>query len=225
VSKQIMETFSVPSPPTKFNNFQITAVRLIVANGVLWGVLPLAITNIQVSQTGYGAVFALCENGSSRSRGNIANRTALQTPFAAALVSIFEKYLLNNPLVAPTDKLALGIHSPSTSRSVVAAPTTAPLVVIHNGESLQVIVVMHDAATGKVAKPKGVGFMEVWYKIGSPEPVAISECINKVNIHKSGSAILFDLADKANRIYLFCRWINTKGSAGPWTNLITGVVS
>lgn len=54
-----METFSIPSSPTKFNNVQITAVRLVVANGVAWGVLPLAITNIQVSQTGYVAAYGM----------------------------------------------------------------------------------------------------------------------------------------------------------------------
>ena len=220
-----MELFSVPSSPTKFNNFQIIAVRLIVLNGVAWGILPLAVTNIQATQAGYGVAYGLCSSKSTRSSGNIVSRDNLQVPFAAALVSIFEKYLLNNPLVAVADKLALGIHTPSTAHTTVAAPNAAPEVRISNGESLQLVITMHDVATGKKAKPKGVGFMEVWYKIGDPAPVAITDCVNKVNIHKSGDPINFTLADKAKLVYLFCRWVSVKGESGPWTTLITGVVS
>ncbi len=220
-----MELFSIPSSASKFNPLQITTIRLLVANGVAWGVLPLAVTNIVLSQSAYEAVFNLCNNPYTRSRGNIANRVALQIPFAAALTSIYEKYLLNNPLITAADKLAMGIHDSVSTHASIPAPELAPLLTVSNGSSLQHLFKIRNSDTGRLARPVGVCFCEVWFKVGDPAPISLNDATQKAFLVKSGLGINFALSDKGKTVHYIGRWVSRKGVAGPWTDFFNGVVA
>jgi len=44
---------------------------------------------------------------------------------------------------------------------------------------------MRNAATSRIGKPKGVGFMEMWYKVGDPAPMGLPDANQKININVS----------------------------------------
>lgn len=219
-----MESFSIPSSHIKFNTLQGVVVALLVAKGVSWGVLPATITDAIAKQTAWAAAYTLSTGRTTKSVGNTAARNTLQVTYAAFLKGVFELNLMYNASILPADNIALGIKTVSGTHATIPAPTTVPVVAIGYNASLQQSVKFTNSTTGKKGKPKGVGFLEVWYKIGDPAPVAMTDCINKANIHKWGDVISFNLADKGKMVYYFARWVDTKGQEGPWTLPFSAVI-
>jgi hypothetical protein len=220
-----MESFSVPSSAKKFNDFQNTVIRLLVANGVAWGVLPLATTNVLVMQTSWATAYTLSTGKSTKIVGNTVNRNALKLPFVIALKSIFEKYLINNPLISSADQVSLGLHLVGGAHASIPPPSTQPTVIFTFLVTLVQTVKLRNITTGKRGKPAGVGFCEIWYKIGDPAPLSFTDCINKVNIGKSDETITYSLADKGKNAYYFARWVSKQGIAGPWTAVFSAVIA
>lgn len=216
-----MEEFSISKVASKFNKLQKTVITLVVAKATDWGVLPLAVTNIQANQTAYTPLYALSTGKSTKSVGNTANRDAYMDDFFYnALSSLFIKYLLNNTAISAADKLAMGIHLPNTSRTPKPNPTTSPLIKIKgNGENLQLLVEIRNAATNRIGKPAGVGFAEIWYNVDTPIPVAVADALLKINISNSGEVMTFLGAQQGKKMYYFARWVTKKGGFGPWTDL------
>ena len=118
----------------------------------------------------------------------------------------------------------MGIHSLAKNKTTIPDPDTAPKVSIVFA-ILQHIFKMRNALTNRLGRPKGVGFMEVWYKIGGTAPVEFKDANLKINIHKSGQSITFELSQKGEIVYYFARWVSGKGAYGPWTEMFSaGIV-
>ena len=119
----------------------------------------------------------------------------------------------------------MGIHEMGTQGAPIPDPTQAPQVTISYDAPLQHIVKMRNAATGRVGKPKGVGFMEMWCKIGDPAPMGLPDANLKVNITKSGKTITYLLSQKGMTVYFFARWVTKKGGYGPWGAFFSAVIA
>ena len=220
-----MDIVSIPRNANGFNALQSLVNTLLALKGLEWGILPLAITNLLVNQTTFKPLFDNCANKATVSKGNRSLRdNYISEIYYLQLEKVFTKYLLNNDAISVADKLALGIHPQAHNNAPIPNPTTAPIMLISNGQPLQMNVVIRNAATGKIGKPKGVGFCEIWYKIDDPAPVNLDEAVKKVNIKKSGEVLTFPLTDKGKKIYFFARWITKKGGAGPFTDLFSGII-
>ena len=137
-----MESYSISKVPSVFNTLQETVIALVVAKGTLWGVLPLAVTNIVGNQTKYTPMWKLSIGKTTSSSGNVKDRdTYVNDFFYPALEELFIKYLINNDSISAADKLAMGIHEPNKSHTLIPDPTTSPFMKIAgNGESLQLFV-------------------------------------------------------------------------------------
>ena len=220
-----MEIYSIPSLPSKFNQLQIVVLALIIAKGVAsWGMTLLEVNAIVAYQTAWTPLWAASVNKLTKNQTATVNRDATQLVFQPALALVFDDYLINNAAISAADKLAMGIHLFGSARTPVPDPTTAPRVNITYGAPLQQIVNMTNAATGKIGKPKGVGFMEMWYKIDDPAPMGLGDMNLKINIAKSGSPITYLLSQKGKTVYFFARWVTKKGGYGPWGAYFSAVI-
>ena len=218
-----MEIYSISRVPSKFNTLQKTVVTLVVNKGVAWGILPLAITNIQANQTVYTPLYALSVGKTTKNPGNTTNRdTYVADYYYPAMDVLFSKYLINNDAISAADKLALGIHAPIISHTPIPDPTASPMIkIVGKGEDLQLMVELRNAVTKKLGKPKGVGFCEIWYSVDAPVPVTIDDTTSKINIPKSGTIMTFLGTQQGKRLYYFARWVTKRGGFGPWTGLLS----
>ena len=221
-----MDIYSISKVHSKFNKQQKIVIKLIQAKGKDWGMLETAITAIVGTQTAYTPLYDTSVNPITKSVGNTLLRNDYQDKtFYPALDGVYTKYLINNPLISVDDKAAMGIHSPNTNHTSIQNVTTSPIMKVTNGESLYQIITMRNAETNRIGKPPGVHFCEIWYKIGDPAPTDFSEANIKKNIKKSGTSILFDMADKGKMVYYFARWVMESGEWGPWTKLFSCIIA
>ena len=221
-----MEEFSIPKVPSKFNKRQKTVIDLLQSKGKDWGVVAAVITDTVALQTKYTPLYDVSVNNITRSVGNTLKRNAFQKDyFYPGLEMVYTKHLINNPLIEADDKAAMGIHSPNTSRTPIPDVTTSPIMKVMNGESLYHIFTMRNAATNRIGKPPGVHFCEIWFKVGDPEPTGFKDTSEKRNLNKSGSSIMFDMADKGKVVYYFARWVMKSGAWGPWTKVFNCIIA
>jgi len=221
-----MEIYSMPGLASKFNKLQITVIGLVVLRGVsTYGMTALDVANILGYQTNYTPLYAASVAKTTKNEVTTTNREENQLLFAPALVKVFNKFLINNPAISAADKLAMGIHEMGAPGAPVPPPTQAPIVTISYDAPLQHIVKMRNAATNRIGKPKGVGFMEMWYKIGDPAPTGLADANLKININKSGQTITYLLSQKGMTVYFFARWVTKKGEYGPWGAYFSAVIA
>ena len=220
-----MEIYRMSKVPSIFNTLQNTVVGLIIEKGESeWGMTSLEVDNIVGRQVTWTPLWNAAAEEMTKNKKATEDRNENQLLYQPALVIVFNSFLLHNDGISAADKAAMGIHQRETTTTLVPDPTQAPRVNITYGEALQLIINMRNAATGKIGKPSGVGFMEMWYKIGNPAPTGLGDAILKINIHDTGTAMTFLLSQKGMTVYFFARWVTRKGTYGPWGAYFSAVI-
>ena len=216
----------MPKLASKFNTLQNTVVSLIVLRGVsVYGMTATEVSNIVAFRTNWTPLYAASTAKLTKSMTTTTNRDENQLLYEPALTIVFDDFLVNNNAISAADKLAMGIHEMTVPGAPIPPPTQAPSVTITHGASLQLVINMRNAATSRIGKPKGVGFMEMWYKVGDPAPMGLPDANQKINISKSGTAITYLLSQKGLTVYFFARWVTRKGGYGPWGAFFSGVIA
>ena len=131
------------------------------------------------------------------------------------LETLFTKILINKAFNSPADRLAMGIHETYTNRTSIPEPTTLPIMkFVADGEDLQLLVTLPNAAINKLAKPAGVCFLEIWYSMDTPIAVVVADTTLKINSHESGTMIAFLGEKQGKKMYYFASWATHKGFCG-----------
>ena len=220
-----MEIYKMSKVPSIFNTLQNTVCDLIDDKGESdWGMTSLEVDNILARRNTWSPLWAASTEKMTKNKTATTDRNENQLLYQPALVVVFNSFLLNNNGISVADKIAMGLHQRVTTTTPVPDPTQAPRVSITYGEALQHIVNMRNAATGKIEKPKGVGFMELWYKIGDSAPMGLGDANLKINIHNYGDRITYQLSQKGMTVYFFARWVTRKGTYGPWGAFFSAVI-
>ena len=123
-----------------------------------------------------------------------------------------------NPAVTDTQRQAMQITVPDTTRTPAAVPTSRPTVKIDTSERLRHTLTFTDEATPTSrAKPAGVAACEVWLLTGTTAPAG-PDAMHLQAVDKSSPYIMeFDSADAGKTAWWALRWVNTKGEHGPWS--------
>ncbi|MBC6475240.1 MAG: hypothetical protein GDA48_22510 [Hormoscilla sp. GM102CHS1] len=127
--------------------------------------------------------------------------------------------LQHNPKITDVHRLGLGITVPDPSRtSVVAIPTTAPVVQVDLSKRFEHIINLADKETpNRRRKPKGVTGCEIWVKIGDNIPKEANE-LRLVNVARTTP---FNAKYSGNEVgkmaHYMLRWVTSRGELGPWS--------
>lgn len=130
-----------------------------------------------------------------------------------------------NPAMTDPERIAAGIKVRDGTRTRAAVPTTAPALTIDNSQRLQQTIHFRDVTTPtSKAKPPGVQFIELRCYCG-PTPPADPTAFGWV-ANDSGTPYLkvFDATDANKDAWWVARWVNTRGEAGPWSEVVKATV-
>ena len=214
----------MPKLASAFDALQATTVGLIVEKGVaIYGMLKKDVDDIVVAQAIWTPKQAATKDPMNKNKAATTLRDDYLPIYSDKLVSVYDSFLINNDKIDAADKMAMGIHLAVKNGTPIPDPDTAPDVTVEFS-ILQHIFKMRNALTNRLGKPKGVGFMEIWYKVGGTKPVEFADANLKINIHLSGQSITFNLSQKGETVYYFARWVSNKGTCSPWTEMFSAVI-
>jgi hypothetical protein len=220
------ESFSMPSNYKSRYDFTKTALKMCAENQTPWGVPPPALAALQTAFTPFETNYELTINRQTQSPAVTAARNAGWANVEPLVQALYNVHLLNNDAISITDKQILGILPINPGgKSPFTAPATIPLVVLLSEQITVLYVLFSDSATpASHAKPDGVAFCELRYKIGGDTPVSIDECPLNRFISRSHEAMFFEPTQRGKIIYVYARWVNRNSKTGPWSGLVTTVI-
>jgi len=221
-----MELYRIPRNVPQFNDYQESFFTLITDNATAWGIPAANVTKITTLRTSWGTAYKLQADEYTASKANRIARDNVRDAYEIEIKNIIEQYLLNKSVVPEEKKGALGIKTKKPAASTKSNSQGYPVTEVRLKSSLTHSIVFHDSiATTSKAKPKGVAFCELRYKIvetGSPAPTSADDFTSYELISTSGGEVHFDDAHRGKTAHYFSRWRRNDGSTGPWSSFTSG---
>lgn len=220
------ESYRIPSKPLDCFEVSNTVLRMITESGEKWGVPRSVTTDFTTVMADYNSNYQVANNRSTQSPGATAARNASWSPVKVQLTEIYNNYFLNNPAISVSDKEILGINIINQGgKAPFPAPTSTPNVTLSSEQISILYVVFSDSATpNSHAKPEGVAFCEICYKIDGVAPVTPEECPLNKYISRSHEPLVFEPSQRGKVVYLYARWVNRNSKTGPWSGVFTSII-
>ncbi len=221
-----MEQYRIPTSVNQFDVYQESFSDLITKNAADWGIPATTVTKLTALRNKWAPAYKLQADEYTASKANKITRDTVRKEYETEIKNIIEQYLLNKPTIADDKKGTIGIKTRKPASSTKSVSKGHPVIQVRINGSLAHSIVFRDSiATASKAKPKGVAFCELRYKIvetGTPPPVSSEEFTGYEFISSSGRDVLFPEAYRGKTAHYFARWRRTDGSTGPWSAFTDG---
>jgi len=220
------ESYRLPVSPTDCFDFMNNTLTYCVPNAVAWSIPDDVIKDLQTKGVNYSKNYAIANNRQTQSPAATVARDASWSIVKPPLVDLYNDYLINNDAISAADKQALNIYTVNNGGSApIPAPVTTPTVTLTAIQIAVLKVLFTDSDTpGSHAKPNGISFCELWYKIDGAAPASPDECPDSCYISRSGSTMVFEPTQRGKTIYVYARWVTRTGKTGQWSAQFSAII-
>ena len=215
---------NIPAPDPAFNNWQVTLIAYITANRAALGVSTGDLTALTAGQTAWTAAYATHQATQTQALSDRQAKDDARADYTT-LIRATVGQMQKNPAVTDTQRQAMQITVPDTTRTPAAVPTSRPTVKIDSSQRLSHKLEFRDEATPTSrAKPAGVTASEVWLFVGTTAPAG-PDAMHLQGVDRSTPYLMeFDSADAGKTAWWALRWVNTKGEHGPWSATVSATI-
>ena len=220
-----MATDYIPAPDDAFAHWLDQFILFATLHASELGITTAQLTAMNNAQalwaTGY-ADFLTALNAL-----RMATQTKDETRAAVeALARTLAGQVQKRPATTNDQRVGLGITVPKAGPTPSPVPSTAPTMQkIDTGTRSILNLFYADSATPtKLAKPAGVQFAEIREQIGGTAPVDPETMPLLAMEGRAPYRADFAPADIGQTVWLALRWVNTRGQAGPWSEIFSAVV-
>lgn len=210
-----------PSKEADLNIYFQTAVAYLITNSVRLLVSAANKTALPTLLTAWNTTYPTTQNPDTRTRTSTDNKNAARDNLMTLLRKIYGD--IPESVLTDQDRNTLNLAQRSTTRTAVPVPDTKPIGQVDTSKRLVHTISFTDE-DGSAAKPEGVRGCQVWMKIGSPA-VDPSELSFVATDTRSPYVNQFDGKDAGKSVYYWLRWENTRGEAGPWSDVVTATIT
>jgi hypothetical protein len=190
-----------------------------------YNIPSLVVTNLVEMKIKWDKLVLICDTVSTKGKGATANRNKYQPKYSNALESAISLYLLSNADVSAPDLLSFHISLPSKNRKPTPAATSTIVAKVKYKEPLAHYFGFTDSKTGKLAKPKGVAFIELRYTVALQQPLSIADCNERVYMSRKIRKVAFKASDVCKKAYYYGRYVSKTGKCGPWCAMFSAVIA
>ncbi len=220
----VSRVFNIPLLPSEFDTYQNAVIPIMVAKQAEYNILISVVTNLEAMKEKWDAYVLICDTDSTKGMGATANRNGYQPKYLNAIESAISIYLLNNYDILAADLITFHISTPSKNRKPTPAATSTVVGKVKYKEPLAHYLSFTDTVSGKKAKPKGVGYIELHYMIGTEPPTSVDDCHLTTNITWKKKKVQFTAADEGKKAYYYGRYVNQNGNCGAWCKMFSGAI-
>jgi hypothetical protein len=227
----------IPRNNSKFMSFQDYLNAQVTINAAAWNVPAAEATALSTWSAGFEPLFFTITNKTTRSRGQVIAFDNYRKDYVAFLRPFCQGYLVNNPLIPMSDRVAMGFSprglNPRTERAKI---TTAPVTGLKAlGGGLVRFSFKVEASNKRSARQADSNGVEVYYKLLSQpqkvEPIVVLEdsleaaADNGVNTGADAGLPTdgyknmfstrarfvhqFSIGDIGKTLHVYARWVNT----------------
>lgn len=189
------------------------------------GLAPATVNAIEASHTDFKTKFADVNTLRAQLDAAFAAKNTAVDALRASVRALV-RTLQANAQLKDADRAKLQLTVPDTVRTPAPVPTTHPIAQLDVGQPLRHTGEFRDEATpSRRAKPAGVHGCEVRFQISGAEPVDPETMLTLGTFPKSPFVKDFNVADAGKTVFYYLRWVNKRGAAGPWSELVSATIT
>lgn len=221
-----MKTDFIPRTDEMFSSWQRDLMLLVVLNALLWNIPGAVLINLQTLQTAWQNAWSAARNKQNRTSAQVQAKDAARDVYEHALRAFIKEFLANNSSVTDEQRVQLQIPVHDNIRTRVAVPSGYPTVSVDGMSHLSHTLRITDPENPHTqAKPDGVEKTEVQQFLGTVAPTPASVWVHAATTGRFLCTVSFIDADIGKTAWYRCRWLNTRGEAGPWSVTVSAVVA
>ena len=215
----------MPTTDAALDAFAINMDTLITATPTAYGLVAGQATTFDTASDDFTAKLATATNPSTRTSVTVAAKNVSR----AALKALIQNYMaiiqgypsITNGLLA-----GLGFTVRQTVPTPIGPPTSAPVVTIQSSSSYALNGRFSDENTPDLrARPFGAIGAQIYTKVGGTAPTGPEQCTFKQFQTRQPMALQFTGPDAGETCWVFARWQNRRGEAGPWSAVAQFVIA
>jgi hypothetical protein len=215
----------IPRPLGLFEAWEENMMTVAGANLTQFGIRPEEFAPLTALQTKWRTTYAATEGKKNRTSADILARDIAREDYETAIRVFKKRFLTENPKVSDVDLDRMGFTVPKKTNVLTPPPTTMPFIWIDFSVHLRHIIHFRDSQAGSLAKPYGVHGCEIWSKVGGTAPVNASELTFLALDTRSPYTLDFLGENAGQTVYYWCRWVNTRGEHGPWSEPVSAIIA
>lgn len=210
-----------PSKETDLNLYFQTAVPYLNNNvsRLLVSSVNQELINTQLNE--WNTIFPASQNANTRTKSIIENKDIAKNKLIASLRIIYADIPQSG--LTTEDRNTLNLLAKDTSRTPTSVPTTVPIGQVNTNRRLEHTISFTNE-DGSLAKPAGVRGCQISFKIGDA-PTDPSELSFMATDTASPYVHQYNGADAGKNVYYWLRWENTRGEAGPWSDVVMATIT
>jgi len=215
----------IPSTQNGLLAFALNAATLLMGSPFKFGITPAEATTFNGAVQDYKTKMDTVNNPDTKTKGAVQAKNESKLMMLYIIRPLLQ-YIKDNAGVASEDKVALGLN-PGTSKPMpVPPPSSQPVLIVMALATRQHTITYHDMTTPRRrGKPAGVMAIELFCQVGdTPGPDPESAKLIGVATRQP-FVVSYGVGDVGKTVRYWARWINTKGVAGPWSQVVVKTVS
>jgi hypothetical protein len=215
---------TIPDKDVDFNVAQETITSLSINNRIAWGLDEDWITNELIpAKTKWILAWSAYQEPATRTPLITFEKNEARKVFEKPL-RLLVRNLEVNPKVSDDDRRAMGVPILSSSRTPSPDPTSYPDFDVDSSLIRFLKIFFRDRGSERRAKPKGVHGCEIRWAVLDLPQVHVNDLVNSSFDTRSPFTLEFDDELRGKTVYFCLRWENTRGTKGPWSEIVSAII-
>lgn len=218
-----MSTDYIPKGDDEFNTYVTTQfIPVITASGTGWGLDVAQVAALGDANTVWGYAWTGFQNAENTFRSATETKNSTRGSLEA-LIRQAAALVQADPTVTDAQKESLGITVRKKTRTPVGVPSSTPSLARVDTSTRGILrLFIVDASTPESrAKPPGVQGCEIREQIGGTVPTDPNAMQFLAIETRMPYRADFAPTEVGKTVFLAFRWLNTRGDAGPWSEIYT----
>ena len=216
----------IPVKDSDLNNWAANFSSLITAAPATYGLVSGDATAIAAVVAAWAAAYALVTSPSTKTAMTVQAKNTERTMMLATLRPYAQSISLNAG-VSSGNKTAVGVNPRTSVPQPITAPTTNPILTVVSQFALNTILRYVDSMASPSVKSKPYGVIQVQIfgqtsatAITNPALLPLLQVTAKCPFTQPWAS-----GDAGKIAYIAARWVTRKGLVGPWSPIVTGIVT
>ncbi|MDR1865090.1 MAG: hypothetical protein LBR08_05900 [Bacteroidales bacterium] len=214
----------LPANILAFLKFVRNLIRYAQLNYMRWEIPQQSVTELQLPMDALEAAAEVSEDAATRTSAAIKKRNEARTALENVLRPFIQGKLIHNKLVTDDDLTAMALPVHDSKPTHHPAPHSRPAIEVKATNNRQHTVSALNQQTGKKNKPADAYGVRYCREIHDTPPLKASDLRYSVFSRKTTHVTDYDEEDRGKTAYYAACYENSKGEAGPYSDIISAII-
>ncbi|MEZ6126399.1 MAG: hypothetical protein R3C49_25020 [Planctomycetaceae bacterium] len=214
----------IPASEGDFDSFVRQFVSRITQNPSLYDVTPERATLLESQLVNWDANYAAAVAARDAAKAAVVSKDEARATLEETVRSV-ARLIQANDTISDAARTAAGLPVHKTTRTPVPVPHTFPTITVVGSDRLELTVMYSDVSTPtRKGRPAGVRGCEVYCSVAETPPASPEDYRFVAFSTRTPEVVTFRSEEGSGTANFLLRWVNTKGEAGPWSQVASATI-